>query len=443
MNNHNHSNRNNEFFPAVIIFFYRLHMKKIKLFLLSFFVVGSLMAQQLAFPSADGFGKFAKGGRGGTVYHVTNLNDTGTGSFRDAVSQPKRTIVFDIAGVIKIKSKISVQSEITIAGQTAPGEGITVYGDGISINGKNNIICRYMRFRGSIHMSKGTCTVAIDSSQHVIFDHTSIEWGRWDNLHVKNSKDVTLQYCIVGEGIDPQMFGALLERPSNLTIHHCLWINNESRNPKAKSDIEYINNVVYDWGSNCFVGGHSAAEYHQDIINNYFIAGPKSAERFISEFKATDHVYQSGNLVDQNKDGILNGRLISEDDFKKTGATVEVNRHNISMNTMNIQKPEDAFKVVVTEAGSSLHRDKVDIRLIDGLKSLGKTGNIIKSEAEVGGQPTILSAKSLKDTDGDGIPDVWETAHKLNPKDPADGDKITSNGYTNLEIYLNGLVAKY
>jgi hypothetical protein len=129
-------------------------MRKFNLLLISFFIVGCSMAQQLAFPGADGFGRFSKGGRVGSVYHVTNLTDSGNGSLRDAVSKSKRTVVFDVCGVINIKSKIRVESEITIAGQTAPGDGITVYGDGVSISGKNDIICRYLRFRGSINMSK-------------------------------------------------------------------------------------------------------------------------------------------------------------------------------------------------------------------------------------------------------------------------------------------------
>jgi len=396
----------------------------------------------LAFKGADGFGKFAKGGRGGSVYHVTNLDDSGTGSLRDAVSQPKRTIVFDVCGVINIKSKLSAASEITIAGQTAPGEGITVYGDGITFKGADNVIVRYIRFRGSINMSKGTCTLAADDAHDVIFDHVSVEWGRWDNLHIQNSKDMTLQYCIIGEGIDPQIFGALLERPTNLTIHHSLWINNQSRNPKAKAGIEYVNNVIYNWGGSGFVGGHSSADNYQDLVNNYMIAGPNSSNNFLTMFTATDHVYHQGNMVDLNKDSQLNGRLITNEEFQKTGATLEPKPHNVAMNPKSIEKPENALKTVISEAGASLHRDAIDNRLIDCVKSLGKTGKIIRSEVEVGGQPSIPSVKGLKDTDGDGIPDSWEKAHKLNPNDPSDGSKITTNGYSNLEIYINELAEK-
>jgi pectate lyase len=262
------------------------------------FIVGFcavVMAQIPAFPGAEGFGALAHGGRGGSVYHVTSLNDSGPGTFRDAVSKPHRTVVFDVSGVIQIKSKISTASDIYIAGQTAPGEGIVVYGDAVSFSGQNNIIVRYIRFRGSIQMDKGRCTVIIDDARDVILDHVSIEWGRWDNLHIKNSSNITLQYCIIGEAIDPQRFGAILERPDSLTIHHCLWINNTSRNPKAKANIQFINNVIYNWGKFGFVGGHSSLSYHQDIINNYFIAGASSNNVFIGQFTATDHVYQNGN----------------------------------------------------------------------------------------------------------------------------------------------------
>ena len=414
-------------------------MKKSILFFSLVFYFSLISAQQIAFPGADGFGKFAIGGRGGSVYHVINLNDSGAGSFRDAVSQPKRTVVFDVNGVIKIQSKISISSFITIAGQTAPGEGIVVYGNGISMTGATDVIIRYIRFRGSVNMARGACTVSSDNTKDIIFDHVSIEWGRWDNLHIKESKDITLQYCLIGEGINPQMFGALLENPTNITIHHCLWVDNQSRNPKAKAGIEIINNVIYNWGSNGLVGGHSGALHHQDIVNNYFIAGPNSGKAFIGMFSATDHVYQSGNKVDMDKNGVLNGRLVTDEDFIKTGATLETKTQNSSFALSGIEQPEIAYVKVLKQAGASLHRDEIDNRLIGYVKSLGKKGQVIKAEAEVGGQKEFKSRQALKDTDGDGIPDKWETKHHLNPKSPDDANLVSSNGYTYLEEYLNEL----
>ena len=150
-------------------------MKNALLLLSLFGCLFSLSAKQLAFPGADGFGKYAIGGRGGSVYHVTTLNDSGPGSLREAVSQPRRMVVFDVNGVIRIKRRISVASYVTIAGQTAPGEGITIYGDAVTFSGSNDVIVRYLRFRGSVNMSRGTCTVIADNAHDLLFDHCSTE----------------------------------------------------------------------------------------------------------------------------------------------------------------------------------------------------------------------------------------------------------------------------
>jgi len=400
-----------------------------------FNIAGTAKAQTIAFPGAEGFGRFATGGRFGTVYHVTNLNDKGEGSFRDAVSQPNRTVVFDVSGVIKIADKIACAPKLTIAGQTAPGQGIVVYGNEVSF--KDSSIIRYMRFRGSIEMSKGTCTVVCDDCKDVILDHVSVEWGRWDNFHIKGTTNITLQYCMIGEPIDPQRFGALFEDPHNVTVHHCLWIDNQSRNPKAKAGIEYINNVIYNFGVDGFVGGHSAAEHVQDVIGNYIVAGPNSAKNFVGEFAATDHVFNQDNYVDMNKDGILNGRLITDEDFAAEKATVLKQRS--FNNGVKIDKAADAVAKVMNGAGASLHRDAVDTRIIGYLKSLGKEGVIYKSEADAGGQAALPAAKALTDKDGNGIADAWEAAHPI-AKGEFGANKLNKDGYTRLEVYLNDLV---
>jgi len=408
-----------------------------------FSISAVLFSQQLAFPGAEGFGATATGGRGGTVYHVTNLNDSGPGTFREAVSQPDRTIVFDVSGVIKINSRVAVASKITIAGQTAPGQGITIYGNPVSFSTSDNVIVRYIRFHGSIDMPRGGCVVIIDNAEDVILDHCSITWGRWDNLHIKESKNVTLQYCINGEAIDPQRFGALLENPTNLTIHHCLWIDNQSRNPKAKAAIQFINNIVYNWGSSGLVGGHSSAEHYQDILCNYFIAGPSSTDNYFSMFTVSDHVYHRGNYVDLNKDGALNGTTITSEELIKMNATIEQAPHNISPVKVTMDSAVAIFDKIVSQAGASLHRDTVDLRLISQLKSLGTKGSIIKTESEVGGQDYPKSGKSSLDTDMDGMPDAWEKKHHLNPKDPSDRNSDShGKGYTNLEDYLNSLASQ-
>src|SRR6185312_9475382 len=194
----------------------------------------------LAFTGAEGFGQFATGGRGGETVHVTTLDDSGPGSFRDAVSKPKRTVVFDVDGTIQLKSNVAVSSDITLSGDTAPGDGITLYGRSTSFSGQNNVIVRYLRFREGINGDKGKCSVNLSSGNNMIFDHCSIEWGRWDCLGLtQGSHDITFQNCIIGEGVDPQRFGSLSDSVTNITYSHNLWINNQSRNPKAKGRIQY------------------------------------------------------------------------------------------------------------------------------------------------------------------------------------------------------------
>lgn len=411
-------------------------MRKLSVLTIIILISSAAFSQQLAFPGAEGFGRFASGGRGGSVYAVTNLNDSGQGSFRDAVSQPKRTVVFNVSGVIKIGDKIKAAPDITIAGQTAPGQGITVYGNSVSFGG--NTIVRYMRFRGSINMARGACVVVADSLDKLILDHISVEWGRWDNLHIKYSTNVTLQNCLVAESIQPQNFGALIERPEYVTMYHCLWADNHSRNPKAKAKIEYVNNVIYNWGTSGFVGGHSAEDHYQDIAGNYFIAGPNSTDNFLAMFTATDHVYAQNNMVDLNKDGVLNGRLITNDDFIKEKATVLTQPSMLPKSNLKIGTPQQAYQITITQAGSSLHRDAVDTRIIGYVTSLGKTGKEFKTEADAGGQPAVDEQHStLKDTDGDGIPDNWEKAHKLTA---ANAQQTNNSGYTHLEEYLNSLI---
>jgi hypothetical protein len=194
---------------------------------------------QLAFPSAEGFGALATGGRGGEIYHVTNLNDGGPGSLRDAVSKGPRIVVFDVAGYIELQSPLSVASDITIAGQTAPGEGISTKNYEVSFSKSHNIVVRYIHFRqGLTPKQEKKYAVALEGVSTVILDHVSIEWGRWDCIGMSKSTDITIQDCIIGPGIAPQRFGCLCES-DNVTFSHNLWISNQSRNPKSKGIVEY------------------------------------------------------------------------------------------------------------------------------------------------------------------------------------------------------------
>lgn len=424
-------------------FYFIKMMKNICFLLAALSAFFCAKAQLPSFPGAEGYGATATGGRGGEVYHVTHLRDSGQGSFRDAVSKSGRTVVFDVGGLIKLESRVNVSSDITIAGQTAPGKGITFYGQSIAFNKIKNVIVRYIRMHGSINMSRGTCVLVADSSDNLIFDHVSVTWGRWDDLHIKGSSNITLQYCLIGESLDPQRFGALLERPEYLSIHHCLWINNQSRNPKAKARIDYVNNVIYNWGTSGFIGGHSSAHHYQDLVNNYFISGPSSSDNFLSMFTETDHVFHQGNYVDTNKDGALNGRLVKDNDFvnDKLKASLVKGKQNIPSIPVTLETAEQAYQSVLKGAGHNLHRDEVDTRLINDLQSLGAKGNIIWTETMVGGQPKMETITTTqKDSDGDGIPDEWEVNNKLNPNNSNDAKVIGKSGYSHIETYINELV---
>ena len=356
-------------------------MKKV-LVIVETFMLFSAFAQSPAFKGAEGYGAAAKGGNSNNIYHVTNLNDGGQGSFRDAVSLSGRTVVFDVSGIIQLKSRVNVSSNITINGQTSPGEGITLYGQSVAFNKIHDVVVRYLRLHGSIDMARGSCVLIADSSDKIIFDHLSVTWGRWDNVHIKGSKNITLQYCLIGESIDPQRFGALLENPVNLSIHHCLWIDNQSRNPKAKAKIELVNNVVYNWGKSGLVGGHSSADHYQDVINNYFIAGPSSTDSFLAMFTKSDHVYQRGNYFDGNKDGKLNGRMVTNEDFLHAGDGADIinNATCTSEIPVKADPATKAYEDILKNAGCSKKRDATDIRLINQLSSLGSKGEIIHNE---------------------------------------------------------------
>jgi pectate lyase len=361
----------------------------------------------LAFAGAEGFGQFASGGNGGEMFHVTTLDDSGTNSFRDAVSKPNRIVVFDVSGIIRLKSNVAVSSDISILGQTAPGAGVMIYGRSVSFSGQKNIIVRYLRFREGIAGDKGKCSVNLSSGSDMIFDHCSIEWGRWDCLGLtQGSHDITFQNCIIGEGVDPQRFGSLSDDVTNITYSHNLWINNQSRNPKAKGRIQYVNNVVYNWGVTGLVGGHSAADHFLDAIGNYFIAGPNSSAHFTGEYKPTDHVFQKDNFTDMDKDGKLNGRPVVAEDFGKgdEAPTLETNLVVAPQIAVTIESAQSALSNVLANAGCSLHRDAVDARLIDEVKSFGTRGKISHNETEAGGTgelPEIHAPANLKALDAE------------------------------------------
>jgi len=401
--------------------------------------VAFLQAQPLAFPGAEGYGATASGGRGKPVIVVTNLNDAGPGSFRDAAGRSDATIVFRVNGVIHLKSNMNLGSNLTIAGQSAPGSGITIADAKVSMTDSKNIIIRYMRFRGGLAESPKVSSLNLANGSHIMLDHLSIEWGRWDNIQTNGNTYSTIQNSIIGEGIIPQRFGCLCES-DYLTLSHNLWIHNKSRNPKGKGHIQYINNVVYNWGVDGYVGGHGAADHYADLIGNYFIKGPSSSDSFIGEFTKTDHTYQSGNFVDLNLNGKLDGRAVTKEEFEHVNADILAEPFAKPEVPVRVEPAEAIVNEISSDAGDSLCRDAVDTRLINDLLSFGTKGHFIANESEVGGLPPSSKAIAPGDSDNDGIPDVWEREHHLNPHDPTDAQKLDPRtGYSNLELYLNGL----
>ena len=398
----------------------------------------SVCSQQLAFPGAEGFGAYATGGRGGKVVHVTNLNAAGTGSLAAAASQAGSFIVFDVGGVIDITGKsITIASNVTIAGQTAPGEGITIYGGRVIASGSKNVVLRYLRMRGGKNVNSSKCTLTLDNCENLIMDHCSVTWGPWDNVHIKDANNITWSNCIISEGIEPQRFGAITDGTRNWTVHHCLWSNNKSRNPKMKCYIQYYNNVVYNY-ANGVVGGHSAADNYQDLMNNYFIAGPEGSAKYFDQWTETDHMYSTGNYFDGNCDGKLNGTLITD----HHSATVMSSPTFKPSAPMNLESAAQAYQSVADHVGASRVRDSHDKRLIEELTSLGTKGRFIANEDDLGGIGTVADGPKITDDDHDGMDDQWETANGLDTtKDDANGYDF-GNGYTNIENYVNSLAQK-
>ena len=397
----------------------------------------------VAFPGALGFGKKATGGRGYAVYHVTNLNDTGTGSFRDAVSADNRIVVFDVGGYVLLTTAVSVKSNLTIAGQTAPGDGIGFQGFEVSFNAASNVIVRYVRFRqGLIDPDWRKSGINLLNGSNMIFDHISIEFAQYNNIDAVGATNITMQYSI---NADPthQQFGAHTEGGGFFTWYANLWANAHGRLPLAKANTQYVNNVAYNYQYAYCAGDTGGSNWH-DIIDNYFIAGPSTnapGDDFY-QMNAGQTVYASGNLLDSNADGTLNGT-----DAGQPGGTTKASKAN-STDTASLPTTSaaDAYADVLANAGAwPKNRDQVDSLVVADVKSLGKSGKLWTDQNATGltnsGYGTLAGGTAPVDTDKDGMPDAWETKYGLNPNDPSDatGD-FDKTGYTNIEKYINGIV---
>lgn len=439
--------------------------KKLHLFLMLFvamLISVSASADGIpAFPGAEGFGRFAKGVRTSAtpeVYHVTNLDDSGPGSLRDAVSKSGRIVVFDVAGVIQLKSRLVFSGDSYVAGQTAPGDGVILYGNGVSFTSADNLIVRYLR----IHMGKGGDTgkdaSGIANGTNMIFDHMSIMWGLDENFSVnwdgKGSlpADITIQNSIIGQGIETHSCGGLIQTEGGVSIIGCLYIDNKTRNPKVKGLNQFINNVVYNWGEGGgYILGDSEGNSWGWIEGNYFIKGPSTGNN-AAFVRANNNfqLYYKDNIIDSNLDGALNGDQSANNDYGP--ATFVTDLHSFTAIPKlhptvagGILSAEDAYKQVLAQCGAILPvRSFPDRYVIDELTSLGLKGELIANENENGIYQNVgIVCQGTKpvDTDGDGIPDEWEDQNGLDKNNAADAIQIAANGYLNIENYINSISA--
>lgn len=399
------------------------------------------LAQLPAFPGAQGFGRFASGGRGGTVYHVTTTNDSGPGSFRDAVSVSGRTIVFDIGGVIDYKPpRYAPKSNITIAGQTAPGDGITLYGNGLSFSGANNTICRFIRVREGVNGDADTDAIGIANGNRMIFDHVSVSWGRDETFSISgNVTNITIQSALITQGLQPHSAGGLIQTDGGVSILRTLYLDNDTRNPKVKGVNEFVNNVVGNWETVGYImGGDSAGQSFVNVFNNYFVRGPASSSSAISGGNTDFHIYATNNWYDGDRDGVLDGADLP---FASYGP-MDLKTTPFAYPISTAYSPLTALKLAISDAGASFRRDRVDELLIQELVSWGLRGGTITSELlpPMNGPGVIRNGTPYPDTDRDGMPDYWENGTGSNPgvanhNDPSPG----GSGYTRLEDYLNWL----
>ncbi len=437
----------------------------------------------IAFPGAEGFGKYTTGGRGGRVVQVTNLEDDGPGSFRKAAATTgKRIIVFTVSGTIRLKSKLNIKGDVTIAGQTAPGDGICIADHPVVLSGDNAII-RYMRFRmGDRYQNKGMTdgsgaddAFGVTKRKNVIVDHCSISWSTDEAFSAYGGDSTTLQWNIIAEPLNYSYHfekgdkdfenhgyggiwgGEHLTAYGNL-MAHCI-----SRTPRlngkrlgATQDfIDFANNVIYNWGHNNIYGGE---EGKYNIINNYYKPGPNTQKSVrsrivnpsVSDGLGFGNFYVDGNIIDG--DAVVTGNNIagvhvkSDDPSQKQKILVQ---NPFEAEPVAVLSADKALQQVLAHAGASLNRDTLDERIIKDVQN--GTGRIIDVQGSFPHgtvfERTIIAWPVLKgvtvplDTDKDGMPDDWEIKNKLNPNNADDASVYSiSKSYTNIEMYINSLV---
>lgn len=417
----------------------------------------------LAFPTAEGAGRLALGGRGGAVIKVTNLNDSGPGSLRAAIdAEGPRTVIFEVAGTITLKTPLKiVHPRITIAGQTAPGEGVTLRDQALVVEA-DDVIVRYLRSRlGDVSHAQSDA-ISVSSGRRVILDHLSASWSVDETLSVSANyetasgpTDVTVQWCLIGESLNGSVhvkgahgYGSLVRggRGSIFTFHHNLWASHAARMPRpgnytsrtfdpVGAFFDFRNNVFYNWGggsSGYNADTESLAAYN--FVGNAYWRGPDS-EKAVA-FKESNPYARA--YFAQNA---MNG-VVPDDPWSLVIGLTATPGYRLTaplpMPALITEAWDRAQARVLDGAGASRVRDAVDQRIIAGVRD--RTHKIINSQTDVGGWPPLAGGPVPADRDGDGLPDAWERAHRLNPNDARDGAADRDgDGYTALEDYLNSL----
>lgn len=436
----------------------------------SFFCIASGYAKQdqLAFPGAEGFGAYSKGGRGGQVIYVTNLNDQGPGSLRHAIkTEGPRTIVFTVSGTIELSKKLNIEKPfITLAGQTAPGDGICLKGETVDIK-THDVIIRYLRVRlGDGMHGKGSLqgkdAIGITKGNDIIVDHCSASWSLDEILSASSKKPtltrVTVQWCFITEGLNPDHhgYGSLIRGTggAKYSYLHNLYAHNLGRNPRPGNyDInshekdpeglllDFRNNVIYNWGG-------EKAGYNKDALSvtrlnyvgNYLIPGANSKAKGIAYSTGSPYnrSYFADNYYNNNLPDNQWSLVKFRDSWTKEQISAYKQNNPFESGPVVKEDAKSAYLRVLETGGAILpKRDAIDNRIVMDVKNC--TGRIIKSQEDVGGWPTLISIPTPVDKDLDGMPDKWEKKNGLNPYNADDRNIVGKNGYTMLEIYLNSI----
>lgn len=419
----------------------------------------SSFCQVPAFPGAEGYGTQTPGGRGGQVIKVTNLNDRGPGSFRAAVeAEGPRIVVFETSGIIDLETVIRLTNPyITIAGQTAPGDGICLRGETLRLY-THDIVIRYLRFRpGDVDFGEPNTwdridALSISSGYNIVIDHCSLSWAVDENIDMwHDAHDITVQNCIIAEALQRSKHptgthstGMLIgDRATRVSVHHNIFAHNNDRNPhvNGKSIVDIRNNVIYNPGR--FASDiRSASSQAINYVNNYVIGGPSTnipgdiVIRNLEEHATK--VYLAGNVGVSNAFKAVYGYDNERKYFTNDSATIASINQKEPYPTpyVTTMTAEEALDYVLAEAGATLpRRDHVDRKIVDDI--IQRKGSVINSKGSLLAWPPLNTTDAPPDGDGDGMPDRWEADYGLNTKRNDGWRDSDQDGYTNVEEYLN------